>query len=81
MILSRSAPDSVPVVGIVIDLFCVSFIDFGNEFGIPSFICSPSGTPFLSLMFYMPPRREQIGAEFSLSDPVCRFQELSILFL
>ncbi|XP_050237096.1 UDP-glycosyltransferase 71K3-like [Mercurialis annua] len=69
MISSRSAPDSVPIVGVVLDMFCDSLIDIGTEFGLPSYVYSPTGTPFLSLMFHMPTRHQQIGSEFSLSDP------------
>ncbi|EEF36746.1 UDP-glycosyltransferase 71K1 [Ricinus communis] len=69
MISSRSSPDSVPVVGLVLDLFCVSLIDVGNEFDLPSYIFFTTGTPFLSLMLHLPPRHEQVGTEFSFSDP------------
>ncbi|PNY03170.1 UDP-glycosyltransferase 71D1-like protein [Trifolium pratense] len=53
-ILSSS---SNKVVGLVLDFFCVSLIDVGNEFGIPSYLYVPSNVGFLSLMFSLQKRR------------------------
>jgi len=39
------------IVGLVQDFFCVSMIDVGNEFGIPSYLFLTSNVGFLSLMF------------------------------
>ncbi|EEF36747.1 UDP-glycosyltransferase 71K1 [Ricinus communis] len=66
---SRTSSDSVSVVGIVLDFFCGCMIDIGNEMGLPSFIFLTSGSGFLNLMLYLPSRHEQIGTEFSSSDP------------
>ncbi|KAJ9172484.1 hypothetical protein P3X46_015714 [Hevea brasiliensis] len=68
IISSRSSSDSFPVAGIILDFFCVSMIDIGDELGLPSFIFLTSGLGFLSLMLYLPSRHEQIGTEFSFSD-------------
>ncbi|XP_045786495.1 UDP-glycosyltransferase 71K2-like [Trifolium pratense] len=53
-ILSSS---SNKVVGLVLDFFCVSLIDVGNEFGIPSYLYVPSNVGFLSLMLSLQKRR------------------------
>ncbi|XP_012067792.1 UDP-glycosyltransferase 71K1 [Jatropha curcas] len=68
IVSSKSTPDSVPLVGIVLDFFCVSMIDIGDEFGLPSFIFLTSGCGFLSLMLSLPSRHEQIGKEYTSSD-------------
>lgn len=68
IVSSRSSSDSVPVAGIILDFFCVSMIDIGDELGLPSFIFLTSGSAFLSLMLYLPSRHQQIGAEFTFSD-------------
>ncbi|XP_058761479.1 UDP-glycosyltransferase 71K2-like [Vicia villosa] len=45
------------VVGLVLDFFCVSMIDVGNELGIPSYIFLTSNVGFLSLMLSLQNRR------------------------
>ncbi|KAK7275987.1 hypothetical protein RIF29_17115 [Crotalaria pallida] len=67
-ILSSSYPnsDSKPVVGLVIDFFCVSFIDVGNEVGIPSYLFMTSNVGFLSLM--LSHLKRQIEDVFNDSD-------------
>ncbi|GAU49648.1 hypothetical protein TSUD_245550 [Trifolium subterraneum] len=55
-ILSSSS-SSNKVVGLVLDFFCVSLIDVGNEFGIPSYLYVPSNVGFLSLMLSLQKRR------------------------
>ncbi|XP_055962423.1 flavonol 3-O-glucosyltransferase UGT71C4-like [Mercurialis annua] len=69
IVSSRTASQSVPIVGIVLDFFCSSMIDVGNELGIPSFIYLTSGSGFLSLMLYLPSRHERVSTHFDLSDP------------
>ncbi|WCJ29227.1 UDP-Glycosyltransferase superfamily protein [Euphorbia peplus] len=59
--------DSAPVLGLIVDLFCPTFIDIGDEFGLPSFIFLTSGAAFLNLMFYLPSRNEKVTGEFSYS--------------
>ncbi|KAL5102417.1 hypothetical protein RYX36_006744 [Vicia faba] len=45
------------VVGLVLDFFCVSMIDVGNELGIPSYLFLTSSVGFLSLMLSLQNRR------------------------
>ncbi|WCJ29231.1 UDP-Glycosyltransferase superfamily protein [Euphorbia peplus] len=66
IIMSRDS--SGPVVGLVVDLFCPSMLDIGDEFGIPSFIYSISCTTFLNLMLYLSSRHEMSIPDLSLSD-------------
>ncbi|XP_065876009.1 UDP-glycosyltransferase 71K2-like [Euphorbia lathyris] len=56
-----------PVVGLVVDLFCPSMLDIGDDFGIPSFIYSISCTAFLNLMLYLSTRNHQLS--LTLTDP------------
>ncbi|XP_057442278.1 UDP-glycosyltransferase 71K2-like [Lotus japonicus] len=56
-----------PVVGLVIDFFCVPMIDVGNELGIPSYLFLTSNVGFLGLMFSI--QKRQIEDVFSNSDP------------
>ncbi|XP_011001028.1 PREDICTED: anthocyanidin 3-O-glucosyltransferase 2-like [Populus euphratica] len=49
---SESSPDSPPLAGFVLDMFCTSMIDVANEFGVPSYIFLTSGAAFLGLQFY-----------------------------
>ncbi|WCJ29230.1 UDP-Glycosyltransferase superfamily protein [Euphorbia peplus] len=62
-----SEPDSVPILGLVLDLFCPSLIDLGDHFGIPSFIFLTCGAPFLNLMFHLPSRDQQVAGKLSFS--------------
>ncbi|KAJ9146788.1 hypothetical protein P3X46_029015 [Hevea brasiliensis] len=68
-IIESQTPYSAPVAGIVVNFFCLSLIDIGDELGLPSFIFLTSGAGFLSLMLYLPSRHEQNVIEFSISDP------------
>ncbi|XP_011014967.1 PREDICTED: UDP-glucose flavonoid 3-O-glucosyltransferase 6-like [Populus euphratica] len=50
---SESSPDSPPLAGFVLDMFCTSMIDVATEFGVPSYIFFTSGAAFLGLQFYV----------------------------
>ncbi|XP_057442273.1 UDP-glycosyltransferase 71K2-like [Lotus japonicus] len=56
-----------PVVGLVLDFFCVPIIDVGNELGIPSYLFIPSNVGFLGLM--LSHLKRQIEDVFNESDP------------
>ncbi|XP_027333534.1 UDP-glycosyltransferase 71K1-like [Abrus precatorius] len=58
---------SNPVIGLVLDLFCVHMIDVGNELGIPSFLFMPSNVGYLSLFLSL--QKRQIDDVFNDSDP------------
>ncbi|CAK7345132.1 unnamed protein product [Dovyalis caffra] len=60
---------SVPIVGLVVDVFCTSMIDVANELGIPSYVYFTSSAGFLGLMLYLPTRLDQVGIEFKETDP------------
>ncbi|KAB5518937.1 hypothetical protein DKX38_023256 [Salix brachista] len=64
-----SIKPSVPVVGLVVDLFCASMIDVANELGISSYVYFASSAAFLGLLLYLPTRQEQAGIEFKETDP------------
>ncbi|CAL5189618.1 unnamed protein product [Lathyrus oleraceus] len=54
------------VVGLVLDVFCLSMIDVGNEFGIPSYLFLTSNAGFLGFMLSFQNRR--IDDVFNDSD-------------
>ncbi|TKY56455.1 UDP-glycosyltransferase 71C3 [Spatholobus suberectus] len=58
---------SNPVIGLVLDVFCLPMIDVGNDLGIPSYLFMTSNVGFLSLMFSL--QKRQIGDVFNDSDP------------
>ncbi|XP_058761471.1 UDP-glycosyltransferase 71K2-like [Vicia villosa] len=59
------------IVGLVLDYFCVSMIDVGNELGIPSYLFLTSSVGFLTLMLSLQNRR--IEDVFDDSDPDHQF--------
>ncbi|XVF46713.1 hypothetical protein PTKIN_Ptkin03bG0050100 [Pterospermum kingtungense] len=66
----KSSSDSrTRVAGLVLDLFCVPFIDIATELGLPSYIFLTSNAAFLGLMFYLPHRHRQNSSEIENTDP------------
>ncbi|XP_038898298.1 anthocyanidin 3-O-glucosyltransferase 2-like [Benincasa hispida] len=59
---------AVPVVGLIIDLFCTSMIDVGNELGINSYIFFTSCGGFLGSMLQLETRDRCVGVEFDRSE-------------
>lgn len=47
------------VVGLVVDMFCSSMIDMGNEFGIPSYVFYSSSASFLSFKLFFQSLRDE----------------------
>ena len=47
----------------------MSVIDVGRELSLPSYLFLTANVGFLSLMLCLPSRHDQIGTEFSESDP------------
>ncbi|CAN1145279.1 UDP-glycosyltransferase 71A15 [Linum perenne] len=41
------------LAGFVLDMFCTSFIDVANEFGVPSYVFYTCGATFLGFMFHL----------------------------
>ncbi|XP_020239970.1 UDP-glycosyltransferase 71K1 [Cajanus cajan] len=56
-----------PVVGLVLDFFCLSMVDVGNELGIPSYMFMTSNVAFTAFMLSL--LKRQIEDVFSDSDP------------
>ncbi|KAI3504104.1 hypothetical protein L1887_32648 [Cichorium endivia] len=46
-------PDSGPVVGFVVDIFCTGIIDVANEFNIPSYVFFTSNAAFLGFKLHI----------------------------
>ncbi|GMH03189.1 hypothetical protein Nepgr_005028 [Nepenthes gracilis] len=65
----NSGENSAPVVGIVLDLYCISMTEVANELVIPSYLFYTSGAAFLGVILYLPTHYENVGREFMKSDP------------
>ncbi|KAJ4705638.1 Glycosyltransferase [Melia azedarach] len=64
-IVKHLLSDSVPIAGLVLDMFCASMIDIGNELGVPSYSFFTSGAAFLGLVLYLSARGSE---EFEESE-------------
>ncbi|KAL6204447.1 hypothetical protein ACLB2K_021714 [Fragaria x ananassa] len=64
-----SKQDSVPIVGVVLDFFCVSMIDVVNEFNLPSYLFMTSNAGYLSFQFHFPAQDSRTGRPPKDSDP------------
>ncbi|KAJ0027154.1 hypothetical protein Pint_36668 [Pistacia integerrima] len=56
-VLSNS--DSVPLAGMVFDMFCSSMVDVGKELGVPSHLFFTCNAACLALMLYLPGRDDE----------------------
>ncbi|CAN7011079.1 unnamed protein product [Brassica oleracea var. botrytis] len=65
---SRDGSDSVRVVGIVLDMFCVPLMDVGNELCLPSYIFLTCSAGFLSLAKHIPERHLRVKSGFDRSS-------------
>ncbi|XP_031268589.1 anthocyanidin 3-O-glucosyltransferase 2-like [Pistacia vera] len=63
-----SSSYSTPLVRLVVDFFCTSMIDVGNELGVPSYLFSPSSAAAVGLLLYLPTRHDQTGREIEEFD-------------
>ncbi|XP_031278179.1 UDP-glycosyltransferase 71K1-like [Pistacia vera] len=63
-----SNSNSAPLAGLVIDMFCTSMIDVGNELGVPSYLFFTCNAAYLSLSLYLPSRQDEVGREFEVFD-------------
>ncbi|KAH8486021.1 hypothetical protein H0E87_027467 [Populus deltoides] len=70
-----SKKSSVPVVGLVVDLFCSSMIDVAKELGIPSYVYISSSAGFLGLMLHLPTRKDQAGGYICFENHARRFKD------
>ncbi|KAJ4705637.1 Glycosyltransferase [Melia azedarach] len=64
-IIKHLLSDSVPIAGLVLDMFSTSMIDIGNELGVPSYSFFASSAAFLGLVLYLSARGSE---EFEESD-------------
>nr|XP_023910842.1 anthocyanidin 3-O-glucosyltransferase 2-like [Quercus suber] len=69
-IINQVLPNSssIPLAGLVVDMFCTAMIDVAHELGVPSYVFFTSSAAFLGFMFYLPKRYDQLGTEFRESD-------------
>ncbi|XP_044492126.1 anthocyanidin 3-O-glucosyltransferase 2-like [Mangifera indica] len=63
-----SNANSGQLAGLVVDMFCTSMIDVGNELGVPSYLFFTCSAAFLGLLMYLPIRHAQTGREFEKFD-------------
>ena len=68
-IISSVLSNSIPLAGLVVDMFCTAMIDVAHELGVPSYVYFTCDAAFLGYMLYLPTRHDQVGVEFSESDP------------
>lgn len=68
-IVNTVLSSSIPLAGLVVDMFCTAMIDVAYELGVPSYVFITSSATFLGFMLYLPTRHAQVGTEFSESDP------------
>lgn len=68
-IINHVLSKSIPLAGLVFDLFCSSMVDVANELGVPSYVFFTSAAAFLRLMLHIPVHYSETGREFSISDP------------
>ncbi|XP_054798476.1 UDP-glycosyltransferase 71K2-like [Prosopis cineraria] len=59
--------DSNPVVGLVLDFFCMSMVDVGNELGLPSYLFLTTNAGFFGTVLSL--QKRQIDDVFSDSGP------------
>ncbi|KAL9259239.1 UDP-glycosyltransferase 71K2-like protein [Drosera capensis] len=68
-VISKAADSSVPVAGLVLDLFCSEMVELAKEFGLSCYMFFTSGVAFLALMDYLPEHYDKTGHHFSPTDP------------
>ncbi|KAB5551491.1 hypothetical protein DKX38_008802 [Salix brachista] len=57
---STSSPDKPPrLIGLLVDMFCVTMVDVGNDFGLSSYVLFTSGVGYLSLLFSMQTMKDE----------------------
>ncbi|XP_062153257.1 anthocyanidin 3-O-glucosyltransferase 2-like [Alnus glutinosa] len=68
-ITSSVLSDSIPLAGLVVDMFCTAMIDVGHELGVPSYVFFTNNAACLGFSLYLLTRHDQVGIEFSESHP------------
>ncbi|KAK4277686.1 hypothetical protein QN277_015646 [Acacia crassicarpa] len=60
-----SSPDSPPLAGFVVDMFCTAMIDVANEFGVPAMVFFTSGAGYLGFKLHLHTLRERDNVDTS----------------
>ncbi|KAG2715930.1 hypothetical protein I3760_03G101900 [Carya illinoinensis] len=68
-IINRVLSASLPLAGLVVDMFCSSMIDVAHELGVPSYVFFTCNAAFFGFTLYLPTRHDQVGIEFRETDP------------
>ncbi|KAG2715932.1 hypothetical protein I3760_03G102000 [Carya illinoinensis] len=69
-IINHVLSASLPLAGLVVDMFCSSMIDVAHELGVRSYVFFPASAAFFGFMLYLPTRHDQVGMEFrDRTDP------------
>ncbi|XP_041004948.1 anthocyanidin 3-O-glucosyltransferase 2-like isoform X3 [Juglans microcarpa x Juglans regia] len=68
-IINHVLSASLPLAGLVVDLFCSSMINVAHELGVPSYVFFTTNAAFSGFMLYLPTRHDQVGIEFRETDP------------
>jgi hypothetical protein len=68
-IVSSVLSHSILLAGLVVDLLCTAMIDVGHELVVPSYVYFPCNAACLGFSLYLLTRHDQVGIEFSESDP------------
>ncbi|CAK7354666.1 unnamed protein product [Dovyalis caffra] len=63
------ANSPVPIASVIVDLFCVSFIDVAKELGVPSHVFFCSDAAFYGLMLYLSESEDKGEPKFRETDP------------
>nr|QBQ64831.1 UDP-glycosyltransferase [Cyclocarya paliurus] len=69
-IINHVLSASLPLAGLVVDMFCSSMIDVAHELGVRSYVFFTGNAAFFGFMLYLPTRHDQVGMEFrDQTDP------------
>ncbi|PSS11078.1 UDP-glycosyltransferase [Actinidia chinensis var. chinensis] len=62
-LVSSTQPDSVPLAGLFIDMFCTPMIDVAGEIGVPCYLFFASPASFLGFMLHLPTLHAQLATD------------------
>ncbi|KAF5480442.1 hypothetical protein F2P56_001191 [Juglans regia] len=68
-IINHVLSASLPLAGLVVDMFCSSMIDVAHELGVPSYVFFTANAAIFGFMLYLPTRHDQVRIEFRETDP------------
>lgn len=67
-ITNHILPESISVVGLVVDTFTTPMIEVASELGLSSYLFNTSGVACLGFMLHLITRHDLVGREFQASD-------------